>query len=93
MSDNTVLSGHRMSVFNRLGELKKGDQLFVKTSAGTFTYLVRKFRVVNRSHNRVIVSTVHGTITLTTCYPFNSPVRTTRAFVVSGDLVTSVLAR
>jgi len=88
-TDNTVLSGHRTTVFNRLGELKIGEEILVKTKAGTFTYQVRKFRTVMRSSKTVIVPTETGVLTLTTCYPFNNIGTTTRAYVVIADLVTT----
>ncbi len=89
--DNTILSGHRTTVFNRLGELKRGDQIFVKTSAGEFTYKVRSFRVVSRSNKRVIMPTKTAVLTLTTCYPFNNLGKTTKAFVVTADLTAENL--
>ena len=90
--DNSVVSGHRATVFNRLGELHKGDQIFVKTSAGTFTYRVRSFRIVKRTNRTVIVSSKTPVLTLTTCWPFNHFGTTTQAFIVSADLVASRLA-
>jgi sortase A len=85
--DNTVLSGHRTTVFNRLGELKRGQSVFVQTSAGTFTYVIRSFRIVMRTDRTIIVHKDHGVLTLTTCYPFNNIGTTTRAFIVTADLV------
>jgi len=92
MDDRSVLSGHRTTVFNRLGELKKGDEVYVKTAAGVFTYKVRSFWVVQRSNRDVIRPSWSGVLTLTTCYPFNSLVKTNKAFVVTADLVSTVLA-
>ena len=86
VSDNSVLSGHRTSVFNRLGELKIGDEIFVQTSAGVFTYRVELTRVVSRSDRSVIVSTPTGILTLTTCWPFNHVGITTRAYIVTATL-------
>jgi sortase A len=90
-SDNAVLSGHRTTVFNRLGELKVKDLILVKTKAGTFTYQVRKFRIVERTNRTVIVPTKGAVLTLTTCYPFNNLGTTTKAFIVVADLVTEEL--
>jgi sortase A len=87
--DNSVLSGHRTTVFNRLGELTEGDLIFVSTSAGEFTYQVRGFQVVSRSSREIIVPTPTAVLTLTTCYPFNQIGRTTDAFIVTADLVES----
>ena len=91
--NNSVLSGHRTTVFNRLGELKVGDSIYVKTSAGIFTYKVRSFWIVPRSSRKVIHPTWKAVLTLTTCYPFDSLVRTNKAFIVTADLVSSVLAK
>lgn len=85
--DNSVLSGHRTTVFNRLGQLKRGQLILVKTSAGVFTYKVRGSRVVLKTDRTVIVPTTHAILTLTTCYPFNNIGATTHAYVVSADLV------
>ena len=86
-NDNSVLSGHRTTVFNRLGQLKRGQLILVKTSAGVFTYKIRGFRVVLKTDKTVIVPTNHAVLTLTTCYPFNNLGATTHAFVVSADLI------
>jgi sortase A len=87
-TDNAVLSGHRTTVFNRLGQLKVGEKILVKTKAGTFTYQIRKFRTVMRTNKTVIVPTETAVLTLTTCYPFNNIGNTVRAYVVIADLVT-----
>ena len=92
MVDNSVLSGHRTTVFNHLGRLKVGDLIYVKTSAGTFTYKVRKFKIVKKTDRTVIVGTKTAVLTLTTCYPFNYVGTTTKAFIVTSDLVGSKLA-
>lgn len=89
MVDNSVLSGHRTTVFNHLGRLRVGQLIYVKTSAGTFTYKIRKFRIVKKSDRTVIVRTKTAVLTLTTCYPFNHVGTTTRAFIVTSDLVGS----
>ncbi|MGE5421785.1 MAG: class D sortase, partial [Ignavibacteriales bacterium] len=71
--DNCVLSGHRETVFRKLGNLKIGDLLIVKTSAGIFTYKVKRTRIVHKDDKTVIVPTDHAVLTLTTCYPFYTP--------------------
>ena len=90
MDDNTILAGHRNTVFNRLGELEAGDLILVKTSAGIFTYEVAGFKVVSRSDKTVIMPSEAGTLTLTTCYPFNNIGTTTDAFIVTANLIESV---
>jgi sortase A len=90
-SDNAVLAGHRETVFNRLDELKVGQKIDVSTSAGTFEYKIKKFRVVDRSDRTVIVPTPHAVLTLVTCYPINFVGTTHQSYVVSADLVSSRL--
>jgi sortase A len=85
--DNSVLSGHRTTVFNKLGKLREGELILVKTSAGTFTYKVRSTRIVMKTDRTVIVPTAGAVLTLTTCYPFNNLGATDHAYVVSADLV------
>ncbi|SFC53031.1 sortase A [Bacillus sp. OV322] len=70
-NDNSVLSGHRDTVFRRLGEVGVGDLLIVKTSAGKFTYKVRKVRIVDKNDRTVIVPKPRATLTVSTCYPFS----------------------
>ena len=85
--DNCVLSGHRDTVFAKLGRLKIEDQLIVQTSAGTFTYEIKRIRIVDKDDKTVIVPTDHAVLTLTTCYPFqfigNAPDR----YILIADLV------
>lgn len=87
LSDNSVLAGHRNTVFNRLGELETGDEIYIKTTAGTFIYQVTKFKVVKRTDKTVIVPTDDATLTLTTCFPFNHIGITTEAFIVSAKIL------
>lgn len=91
--DNSILSGHRTTVFNRLGELKRGQLIYVETKAGVFTYKVRSFKIVKRNDNTVIAPTKTAVLTLTTCYPFDNLGATTKAFLVTADLLDSDLSR
>lgn len=69
--DNSVLSGHRDTVFRRLGEVRVGDSLIVRTIAGEFEYQVDKVRIVEKDDRTVIVPRPRATLTLSTCYPFS----------------------
>ncbi|MBO1000818.1 class D sortase [Bacillus sp. SD075] len=70
-NDNSVLSGHRDTVFRKLGQVGKGDLLIVRTSAGEFTYKVSKVRIVDEDDRTVIVPKPRATLTVSTCYPFD----------------------
>lgn len=87
--DNCVLSGHRDTVFAKLGKLKTGDQVIVQTSAGTFTYEIKGIRIVHADDRTVIVPTDHAVLTLTTCYPFNYVGSAPDRYILTADLVVS----
>lgn len=86
-ADNSVLSGHRDTVFRKLGEVTIGDLLVVNTSAGEFTYKVRKVRIVDADDRTVIVPKPRATLTVTTCYPFNFVGDAPQRYILIGDLV------
>lgn len=66
---NTVLAGHRDTVFRRLGELQRGDRLRVTTAHGVFDYRVtRTLRVSPRDVS--VLDPDAAALTLITCYPF-----------------------
>ncbi|MFS0763316.1 class D sortase [Peribacillus phoenicis] len=70
-NDNSVLSGHRDTVFRKLGQVGEGDLLIVTTSAGEFTYKIKKVRIVDEDDRTVIVPKPRATLTVSTCYPFD----------------------
>lgn len=85
--DNCVLSGHRTTVFAKLGKLKKGDKLIVQTLAGKFTYIIKRIRIVDKDDRTVIVPTENGVLTLSTCYPFRYVGSAPKRYILSADLV------
>lgn len=87
--DNSVLSGHRDTVFRRLGEVGKGDLLIVRTTAGTFTYKIRKVRIVDAEDRTVIVPKPKATLTVSTCYPFSYIGSAPQRYVLVADLIES----
>ena len=88
-TDNSVLAGHRDSVFSKLGKLKLGDLLIINTAAGNFTYKVSRFRIVDENDRTVIVPTKTAVLTLSTCYPFFYIGNAPRRYIVSADLMES----
>lgn len=89
--DNSVLSGHRDTIFRDLGEVGEGDLLIVKTEAGSFTYKVRKVRIVDADDRTVIVPKPRATLTVTTCYPFSYIGSAPERYVLVADLLKSVI--
>lgn len=87
--DNSVLSGHRNTVFSELGDLMIGDSLIIKTIAGTFTYIVDGTRIVDKDDKTVIVPTDTAILTLTTCYPFDGiDLDPSERYILTASLVT-----
>lgn len=87
--DNTVLSGHRDTVFRQMGEVGVGDLLVVQTSAGEFTYKVKKVRIVDKNDRTVIVPKPRATLTVSTCYPFNFIGASPERYILVADLISS----
>lgn len=66
-----VLSGHRDTVFRRLGELQIGDELIVQMPYGDFTYIIEDTDIVDADDRTVIDPNIdEELLTVTTCYPF-----------------------
>jgi sortase A len=87
--DNSVLSGHRDTVFRKLGEVTKGDLLIVKTDAGEFTYKVKQVRIVDKNDRTVIVPKPRSILTVSTCYPFNFVGAAPERYILVAFLVDS----
>jgi sortase A len=88
VQDNSVLAGHRDSVFSQLGKLKLGDLLIINGISGKFTYKVSKFRIVMANDRTVIVPTKTAVLTLSTCYPFHFFGSAPKRFIVTANLVS-----
>ncbi|EGK10225.1 sortase [Kroppenstedtia eburnea] len=85
--DNSVLAGHRESALGKIGKLKKGDEIVVKTKhEGTFTYEVTKHWITDENDRSVIVSHESSKLTVITCYPFNA-IGSPERYIVQADLV------
>jgi len=67
----TVLSGHRDTVFKGIGVLEVGDTLTVSLPYGDFDYRITKTYIVDAKDRTVIVPHDSEILTVTTCYPFN----------------------
>jgi sortase A len=86
-ANNSVLSGHRDTVFRELGKLKIGDELTTETSAGIFTYKIKETRIVHKDDKTVIVPTDHAVLTVTTCYPFRYVGDAPDRYIITADLI------
>ncbi|MNC34289.1 Sortase family protein [compost metagenome] len=67
---NSVLAGHRDTVFRGLGTLKTGDHIEVETAEGKFIYSITGSTIVDGDARGVIKQSSEAVLTLITCYPF-----------------------
>lgn len=66
-----VLSGHRDTVFKRVGELVLGDELVMKMPYGEASYEIVNTRIVDADDTSIItLQNQKEELILTTCYPF-----------------------
>lgn len=68
--EQIVLSGHRDTVFRRMGELELGDKFTVKLPYGEFSYEIVDTKIVSADDRTVIKPQGKEVLTVTTCYPF-----------------------
>ncbi len=89
-ADNSVLAGHRDTVFTHLGKVKIGEEITITTKDGTFIYRVTRTRIVKANDKTVIVPTKYASLTISTCYPFlyfgSAPDR----FIISAELIVRI---
>ncbi len=70
--DQILLSGHRETVFRRLGDLRNGDVFHVIMPYGSYSYEITGSQIVEANDTTVIKSTSPTeTLTVSTCYPFS----------------------
>lgn len=86
-NNNSVLSGHRDTVFRDLGKLEIGDQLIVQTTAGIFTYVINNTQIVDKDDKTIITPKDHAVLTVTTCYPFGYVGSAPDRYILSADFV------
>ncbi|MFD1849042.1 class D sortase [Oceanobacillus bengalensis] len=69
--EQIVLSGHRDTVFRRMGELEIGDIFTIKLPHGEFSYEITKTQIVDADDRTIIRPQGKEVLTVTTCYPFD----------------------
>lgn len=68
--DQIVLSGHRDTVFRKMGELEIGDIMTLQLPYGEFDYEIVETYITDAEDRTVIVPHDEEILTVTTCYPF-----------------------
>lgn len=84
---HTVLSGHRDSVFQPVGELVEGDSLFVNYQGEDYQYEINKIWITDEDDHSVIVEKDDPTLTLSTCYPFHFIGSAPDRYIVQAELI------
>lgn len=69
-SGNSVLAGHRDTVFRGLGQLKARDRIEVETEEGRFIYEITGSTIVDGDARGAIPESPDPVLMLITCYPF-----------------------
>ena len=87
--NNTVISGHRDTVFRSLENVGENDVIEVETAEGKYTYRIEKVRIVDAEDKTVIVPKHEATLTLTTCYPFTYIGDAPERYVLVGNMIES----
>ena len=70
-NEQILLSGHKGTVFQRLGELQPGDRFIVDMGYGSYEYEMRESEIVAADDTTVITPRGEEVLTLSTCYPFS----------------------
>ncbi|MFD1738603.1 class D sortase [Bacillus salitolerans] len=71
-NDQIVLSGHRDTVFRRLGDLDIGEEVILQLEEGKFSYKITKTKIVDKDDRTIIIPTYPTEeLVLITCYPFH----------------------
>lgn len=86
---HTVLSGHRDTVFTRLDELEKQDQLLIEYEDKLYVYEITDMWITDSEDRSVIVEKNETILTLTTCYPFDFIGNATERYIVQAKLVST----
>ena len=84
---NVVLAGHRNSVFGKLKNVAKGDEVTFNTTYGEYIYKITEVKIVNGNDNSIVQPLESEKLTLYTCYPFDYVGNAPKRYVVICDLI------
>jgi len=82
---NCALGGHRDSWFAFLRELRRGDEILLRSREGTVRYRVARIAVRSMWDAEPLEPAERRRLTLITCYPFDGLRRTPWRYVVTCD--------
>jgi sortase A len=82
-----VLSGHRDTVFRKLGELKIGNQLTIQMPYGNYSYEITRTKIVKANDTSIItLQKQQEELILTTCYPFHYVGNAPKRYIIYAKL-------
>jgi len=85
-----VLSGHRDTVFRKLGVLKIGNQLTLQMPYGNYTYVITHTKIVKSNDKSIItLQKQKEELVLTTCYPFHYVGNAPKRYIIYAKLINS----
>ena len=82
---NTIIAGHRDTVFWPLRNIKAGDSIVVSTDK-QYVYTVEKTQIVDPSNTDALQDSQQEILTLITCYPFRHIGSSPKRFIVTAKL-------
>lgn len=84
-----IYMGHNSkNAFRRFSELKKGDEITVKTSYGDFTYKIYDMKLIEETDlDALPIQKDEEILMCYTCYPFNNIGYATQRYVVYAKLI------
>jgi len=68
---NVVLAGHRDTFFRALRKIRRDDEITFTTAQGVYNYQVGSIEEVGPQDVQILKASLHPTLTLVTCYPFD----------------------
>lgn len=89
---NFVVLGHRDTFFRPLRNVKRGDDILIRTATASYAYSVQSIQVVGPEWPGLLEQTPDATATLVTCFPFQYIGPAPRRFVVQAKLITKAAA-
>lgn len=87
---NSVLAGHRDSFFRELRDIRKGDNITVRSLDGKFRYRVESTMIVYPDQTEVLEAGNEPYLTLITCFPFRYIGNAPQRFVVRARRVADL---
>ena len=84
----TLIAGHNNTYFNGLKNAKEGQEVFIRTSYGNYTYRITSTAIKDALDPTAYdLGADYENLVMYTCYPFDAIGLTDRRFFVYADLV------